>query len=204
MPTSSQTVRRRAWAAACLGLVLTVAAGCGSADAQTTPAATAAAPVTTAKVVNAATLRPGTDVPSPEGKPVLTVTGAITSHNTGQLLSLDLDTVESMGVTEVQVYEPWTKENLTFRGVWLADLLAVAGATPGATSVHLVALDDYAIDLTLAEVRAGGIMLALRDSNGTALPIDQGGPTRIIYQAGVTAGANPDHWIWSLKTIDVR
>ena len=55
----------------------------------------------------------------------------------------------------------------------------------------------------MADVRAGGIMLASGDGEGAALPIDHGGPTRIVFMDGAQAGVNPDHWIWSLKTIDV-
>jgi hypothetical protein len=204
--TSSQTARRRGvLAAAGCALVLALG-GCGPADEAAVPATTAkAAPAAyTGSVIAAPELTAGAEVPAPAGKAVLTVTGRITTHNRDKTLALDLATLGRMGVEQIRVHEPWTKEDLDFRGVWLADLLDVAGAAPEATTVHLVALDDYAVDVPMDEVRGGGVMLAFRDGADAELPIDQGGPTRIIYMAGVASGNNPDQWIWSLKTIDVR
>jgi hypothetical protein len=40
--------------------------------------------------------------------------------------------------------------------------------------------------------------------DGSAIPIDQGGPVRVVFLDGVEAGKNPDQWIWSIKEIDVR
>jgi hypothetical protein len=201
--TSSRTAGRTALRLAAAAVALSVVAGCGAEPAGTaTP--TAAAPSTIGTLVRAASLTAGQAVPAPTGPATLTVTGRISVTNSDEALALDRDTVEKMGVQQVRLFEPWTKETLDFRGVWLADLLAVAGAAPEATSVHIVALDDYAVDLTMADIRAGGILLATRTGDGAAIPIDQGGPTRIVFGDGVTAGENPDQWVWSLKSIDVR
>ena len=56
----------------------------------------------------------------------------------------------------------------------------------------------------MAEVGAGGIMLATAAGDGSEIPIESGGPIRIIFMDGVKAGANADQWIWSTKIIDVR
>jgi hypothetical protein len=208
--TSSQTARRASRRRGRTGLrlaaaaaVLGVVAGCGGAPSGTaTPAATASG--STGTVVRVASLVPGQAVPAPTGSATLTITGKISVTNRRDTLALDRETVEKMGVQQVRLYEPWTKETLDFQGVWLQHLLAVAGAAPEATTVHIVALDDYAVDLTMADIRAGGIMLATRSGDGTPIPIDKGGPTRIVFADGVTAGENPDQWVWSLKSIDVR
>jgi hypothetical protein len=154
-------------------------------------------------VVNPATLTVGQAVAAPTDKPVLTVTGLITAPNRRDALVLDLPTLERMGTHEVAVHEPWVKQDLGFRGVWLQDLLTVAGVQSGATRLRVTALDDYSVEFDLAEMRAGGILIATADADGAAIPIDQGGPTRIVFMDGVPAGVNPDHWVWSLKTIDV-
>ena len=60
------------------------------------------------------------------------------------------------------------------------------------------------MSLSLADVRAGGILLATGDGSGAHIPIADGGPTRIVFLKGLPAGANADQWVWSLKTIDVR
>jgi hypothetical protein len=132
------------------------------------------------------------------------MTGAISVTNQGSALLLDQRTLESLGVVQAEMYEPWTKKNTTFRGVWLKNLVAVAGVPTGASWLHIVALDDYAVDLALSDVRAGGVLLATRMQDGSAIPIDQGGPVRVVFLDGVKAGANPDQWIWSIKEITVR
>lgn len=182
--------------------VLALAACSGSAPremaAGPAPGATFAS-----TVVSPATLTVGQAVAAPTGKPVLTVTGLITAPNERDALVLDRPTLERMGTREVAVHEPWVKQDLDFRGVWLHDLLDVAGIKPGATRLRVTALDDYSVEFGLAEARAGGILIATTDAEGDALPIDQGGPTRIVFMNGVPAGVDPDHWVWSLKTIDV-
>ena len=204
--TSSQSFRRGARVA--LPLLAAVAllgplAACGGSGGAASPAPT---PVATyaGTVISAASLTPGKRVPAPAGKAVLTLTGKITATNKGGALVLDQPTIEKMGVEQVRLYEPWTKQTMDFRGVWLEDLLAVAGVRPEATTLHLVALDDYSADFAMADVKAGGIMLATRAGDGSAIPVSQGGPTRIVFMDGVAAGADPNEWVWSLKSIDLR
>jgi hypothetical protein len=189
-------------AAALLGL----AAACGGTTATdtATPERQAVTAETAGKVVRAATLEPGQPVPPPTQKPVLTMTGKISAANRGQALVFDQRTLGELRLVQVRLYEPWAKKTMEFRGVWLQDLLAVAGVRAGADKLHMTALDDYEVVLTMAEVRSGGIMLATKAGDGSAIPIDKGGPIRIVFMDGVKAGANPDQWIWSLKTIDVE
>jgi len=104
---------------------------------------------------------------------------------------------------QLRTYEPWVKKDLTFRGVWLTDVLALAGAAHP-TEVQIEALDDYRVRLSAADLRAGGILLATTDGAGHEIPIEAGGPTRIVFARGIASGTNADQWIWSLRTIDVR
>jgi hypothetical protein len=193
---------------ALLGWVGTASlAGCG-ADSDGTSAAPGAGasptPAVASTEVLAARLKPGQAVPSPSTAPVLTVTGRIGVANSGSALVLDAATIDQLGLRKVTLFEPWVKKTLSFQGVWLADLLAVAGAGSGATVVHLTALDDYQVDLRMSDVAAGGILLATRTGDGTAIPVADGGPTRIVFAGDVPAGRSAAQWIWSLKTIDVR
>jgi hypothetical protein len=164
----------------------------------------AAAPSFSAVPVRPVKLHPGDRVPALAGSAVLTVTGRIAEQNQNDVLALDRVTLDRLGVSRIDVFEPWTKQNMGFQGLWLADLLKVAGAAPDAASIHATALDDYQVDLTTNEIRAGGIFLATRDGAGKAIPIQDGGPTRIVFAGNVAAGRNADRWIWSLKNLDVR
>lgn len=178
-------------------------AGCGGGDAAT-PAAAPSAKATATSVIAPAVLRPGQPVPAPDGKPVLTVSGKIAEKNRGRTLALDTGTLDRFGISKVSAYEPWTKKTMAFQGIWLADLLKVAGADASSRGVQMTALDDYKVELSMAEIRAGGIFLATKSGDGTAIPIDAGGPTRIVFVGGVPSGENADQWIWSLKSLDVQ
>lgn len=187
---------------AAIAVMLVLAPACGGTDATSTDGGgggDSATPV----VLRPATLRPGQPVPAPAGKPLLTLTGTISAPNDGGALALDRRTLAQLRQVEVEVYEPWVKMQLRFRGVWLQDVLAVAGATNRA-SIRITALDDYAIELTAADLKAGGVLLATSDGDGADIPVDAGGPTRIVFVGGVRAGANADQWIWSLRSIDIR
>jgi hypothetical protein len=176
-------------------------AGCTTAA----PAAAPAGPVDPAPIVlQPAVLLPDQPVPAPVGPPVLTVTGRIETTNGDGSLALDQQTVDALGRLRLTVYEPWVKQTLNFQGVWLSDVLRLAHPDPAATSIHITALDDYQVDLNLADVLAGGVLLATRDGDGNPIPIEDGGPTRIVFAEGVPAGDSADQWIWSLATIDVR
>lgn len=201
---SALPARRRArlggaWAAAAV-LALS---GCSSSPAADDPAPSAPAAASAGRVIRAASLTAGEPIAAPAEKPVFTISGRIGVHNSGDNLVLDLSTLEKLGLRQVRLYEPWVKQDLEFQGVWLQDLLTVAQVDPGATSLHIVALDDYAVDLRLADVRTGGIMIATRAGDGSALPIDDGGPTRVVFLDGVAAGVSPEQWVWSIKQIDV-
>jgi hypothetical protein len=184
--------------AALLGL--SVACGGTPAAGPEQPAASSAA----AQLLQPATLKPGSAIPVPAGRPVLTLTGKVAAVNRKAAVLLDTKTLDRLDQVRVRVYDPWVKQTVEFRAVSLQDLLALAGASATATTLHITALDDYQVDLALTDVRAGGVFLATRSADGSGLAIEKGGPIRIVFADGVAAGANPDQWIWSLKTIDVR
>jgi hypothetical protein len=184
-------------------VVAAALAGCVSSPAvptESAPASVDPAPV----VLEPAVLRPDQPVPAPTGAPVLTLTGRIGTTNGGDGLALDRAALDALGRVRITVYEPWVKQTLNFQGVWLSDLLALARPDPAARTVHVTALDDYQVDLDLAAVMNGGVLLATRDGTGALIRVEDGGPTRIVFAGGVPLGASADQWIWSLSTIDVR
>lgn len=191
---------------ALLGAVLVATAGCGGAGPGAAGSGVPASPAGSLPATDLAApkLVPGAAVPTPAGTPVLTVTGRIERPNTAAGLSLDVETIEQLGLRQVTLYDPWAKRRLSFRGVWLADLLDVAGVAGPADAVHLTALDDYEVDLRMTDVRAGGIFLATKTGDGASIPVADGGPTRIVFVGDVPSGRDAKQWIWSLKTLEVR
>jgi hypothetical protein len=189
--------------AAAVALVLSTGCGSTSDSGTVVPAGGVAGPAA-ATVVRAPTLRAGQPVPVPKGKRLLTLTGLVSAKNVGSDVVLDRTALDQLGLVQVSVHEPWVKKDIVFRGVWLRDLLEVAGMPDSATTLRVTALDDYVATLKVADVRAGGILLATRAGDGSAIAVADGGPTRIVYLPGVRAGANADQWIWSVKTIEIR
>jgi len=184
-------------AALVLGAVAVLALGCGKAE----PAAPAPLP---ASVVKAPDPDRSAVPAAPQGKPMLTITGRIGATNGDRALRLDQTELDKLGLLEMSVNDPWAKQRIALQGMWLRDLVDMARPDAGATSLRLVALDDYQTDLTLADVRDQSIFLATRTGDGTALPIEDGGPTRIVFADGLADRFSPDMWIWNIETIEVR
>jgi hypothetical protein len=174
-------------------------AACGGKDE--TPKA-AAPSASTPTEVSAGSLAAGQKISAPKGEVVLTVTGDIGEVNKGKKLELDLASLEKMRQVRLEAAEPFLKRRVTFEGVLLSDLLAVAGVPDSATTVSLTALDDYKVDFKVADVRSSQMLLATK-ADGKHMPVDRSGPIRIVFPDGSTLGRNPDLWIWSVSSMKV-
>lgn len=139
----------------------------------------------------------GGAVPDPAGAPVLTVVTA-----DGERVGFDFATIERLRRVRTTVFEPFLEQDTEFSGVVLWDLLAAAGATAASQDAKLTALDDYEVELPLATLRSEPVLLATR-SGGEPIPVEDGGPTRVVFPAGSELGENPNLWIWSVKEIVV-
>jgi hypothetical protein len=157
--------------------------------------------------VSTATIDVGDAIPSPTEAVVVRVSGALTNTNDGDALVLDLATIEQMGVVRYLVHDPWLDEDLEFSGVLLSTFLDVLGASPEAQAVHFVAIDDYAVDITVEDIRRWPILLATR-TNGAPMSLEDKGPTRVIFPYDQVAEIDQllykDLWIWQIAEIEVR
>jgi hypothetical protein len=169
-----------------------VVAGCG-ADTTAAEQRPAAAPTE-----SAATLT----LPPPTGTALLTFTGKV--GTAGQAVILDQAAVDSLNRTELTITDPFQNKRIGYRGVWLADLVRAVGADASAQVLHITALDDYVVDIPMSDLRAGGIFLAVKYLDGSAIPVADGGPTRVVFRDGTPSGNNSEQWIWSLATVEVR
>jgi len=175
---------------------IVVLAGCQR-DEQG-PQAPAATPST--QEVSPGTLAAGAKVSAPKGEVVLTMSGEIGTHNKGKKLALDIASLEKMRTVRMETSEPFLKRKVTFEGVLLSDLLAVAGVQDSASKINMTALDDYKVDFNVADVRSSQMMLATK-ADGKRMPVDKAGPVRIVFPDSSSLGRNPDLWIWSVSTM---
>jgi hypothetical protein len=175
-------------------------AACGGKQEE---APKAAAPnASSPQVVDDGTLAAGEKISSPKGEVVLTVSGDIGAANKGKTLELDLASLEQMRRVRLEAAEPFLKRRVTFEGVLLADLLAVADVPDTASTVSLTALDDYKVDFKVADVRSSQMLLATK-ADGKHMPVDRSGPIRIVFPDSSSLGRNPDLWIWSVSSMKV-
>jgi hypothetical protein len=135
----------------------------------------------------------------------LTITGRLSGANSGAGLALDVASIERMGLVRYTVRDPWLGKDLEFTGVLVSDLLRISGAAADAQTLHVTALDDYVVDISIADAQRWPIMLATQ-MGGVPMSIEDKGPTRIVFPADPTIDAlkYKDLWVWQIKTIEVR
>jgi hypothetical protein len=157
--------------------------------------------------VTVETLHATDAIPAPTGDVVLTVSGDIEKAGSGSTLKLDLATLEQMGLVRYTVHDPWLDADHEFSGVLLADVLDTVGASAGSTHLRFVAIDDYEVQISMADVRRWPVLLATK-MDGQPMGVEDKGPTRIIWPYDqypeIDRLTYKDLWIWSLETLEVR
>jgi hypothetical protein len=144
-------------------------------------------------------------LPTPSGKPILSVSGNITRTNGGSEALFDRDMLEALGTVVFETATPWDKQPARFEGVPLARLLDRL-ETSG-TRLTAVALNDYSAELPIEDIRKYEVILALKQ-NGEYMPVRGKGPLFIVYNFD----ANPElknqkfynRCVWQVARLEVR
>ncbi|MBI2331433.1 MAG: molybdopterin-dependent oxidoreductase [Chloroflexi bacterium] len=157
--------------------------------------------------VSQPSINPGDAVPAPTGEVILTVDGNISQKNVGSELQFDLATLESLGLVKYDVDDPFVKKNIDYTGVLISQILEVAGAPKDTESIMLTALDDYSVDMKVADALKWPFMVAIK-ADGEYMPIDKNGP--LLSVIPYNDFLELDHltydsvWVWSLYKITVK
>ena len=121
-------------------------------------------------------------------------------------LVVDMATLDAMQQVECLVNDRQGEgRDVTFAGVLLSDVLASLGAGD-ATTLHALALNDYAVDIPMSDIDLFPVLLATR-SDGEPMSVANYGPLRIVYP---TTGYDLDptvydpRWIWQLSSIELQ
>jgi hypothetical protein len=132
-------------------------------------------------IAASATIRPAhaaDPLPAPTGEVILSVTGAITATNQGDAAAFDMDMLKAMESATITTNTPWTEAPQVFVGVPLHSLAARLGGA--GASIRATAINDYAVDIPVADLIEGGALLAyLR--NGEEMSIRDKGPLWVVY-----------------------
>jgi hypothetical protein len=164
-------------------------------------------PKTIYEEVSPAALKPGDAIPAPTGEVILTVSGNISAKNNGDVLELDMATLEKFGLMKYDVTDPWLGKNVFYSGILMSDFLKIVGAANTAKGVTITALDEYEVSLTFNEIEKWPILLATQ-IDGAYMTVSENGPTRIIFPfddyADIDQVLYKDLWVWNIKSIEVQ
>lgn len=180
-----------------LSLLLVTVAACGS-SAPTIK--------TVYTEVTKAALKPGDKIPAPSGDVILTVTGKIGTTNTDKAIQMDLKMIESAGLVDYKVKDPFEKKDTIFRGPLMSNLLDLWQVAKDATKLHIVALNDYVVDVPITEVQKYPVIFALQQ-DGQYMPISTRGPAMLVFPYNdftFNETVYNDYWAWQIKSIDIQ
>ena len=80
---------------------------------------------------------------------------------------------------DIHCVTAWSKHDMQFSGVSVDVLLEAAGVAPTATHVVAFSHTGYTTNLPLADVTRGQAWVAF-EVDGAPLPVDHGGPARLL------------------------
>ncbi len=129
-------------------------------------------------IVRAASPLPLPPLPSPSGKPILTVSGRIGLSNGDGVAAFDRAMLEELGTEGFETTTPWYNGPVRFDGVPMQRLMQAVGAA--GENVTAVALNDYTTDLPIADFERYGVLLAMK-RDGSYMPVRDKGPLFIVY-----------------------
>lgn len=118
------------------------------------------------------------DLEPPQGKPILTISGAIKRTNMGSQAVFDREMLEAQGTETVVTKTPWFDGETEFSGVRLDKLMDLVGAEGQA--VTATALNNYVTTIPLEDFRKYRVILALK-RDGEYMSVRDKGPLFIIY-----------------------
>jgi hypothetical protein len=178
-------MKRKLSAVAIIGAVLLLA-GCSTAN-------TAASPSATPSPSNP--YGAGFTVDPPKANDVvLTVAGA-------KSIDYTMGELKKLATVKIDIMEPFAKKQQSFEGVPLQTLLDASGIKVG-EKVNTIALNEYEFADTVANFENNHALLAVTRDGGD-IPMDQGGPIRIVFNSDSKYFTYLDAWNWSLRSIKV-
>jgi hypothetical protein len=139
------------------------------------------------------------------GEIILTITGAIANSNGDGNAFFDLALLETLPARQIVTETPWTKGLHTFTGVPLETLLQWVGAR--GQTITAEALNDYSVDLPVADGPEHGALLVYLFDGQPMLPSDRG-PLWIVYPFSDRPETRSESFyqraVWNLYRMTVR
>lgn len=114
----------------------------------------------------------------PKGEVVLEIGGAISVTNQEGRAAFDQVMLDALPQRETRTATPWYDGVHAFSGPTFADLLGAVGAD--GTLLRVTAINDYAVEMPIAELTAHPVILASR-LDGELMSVRDKGPLFVIY-----------------------
>ena len=145
------------------------------------------------------------ELASPKGQVILSVTGRIANTNGPMRADFDRDMLQALGEGSITTSHSWADRPTTFTGVPVAKVLDAVGAQ--GTKIRAVAINNYAVDLDVAELRRYPVLLAMK-ADGVELRLRDRGPLWIVYPRDsyreLSDESHNFKWIWQLRSLELR
>ncbi len=141
----------------------------------------------------------------PQGKIILTISGAIDRTNQEGRAAFDQQMLLSLPQVEIRTETPWTDGLTIFKGPRLKSVLQQVGSR--GDSLFLSALNDYTVQIPAVDIENYPVILAMQ-RNGKRIGIRERGPLWVIYPWSENPELKSETFysrsIWQLKSIQIK
>lgn len=144
-------------------------------------------------------------LPAPTQAVILAINGSISMRNQGDIAAFDAAMLDALPTHSFRTSTPWFPQPVTFSGPRLHDVLAAVGAK--GSTLRMVALNDYAVEVPFDDASRFGPLLARR-IDGKVIGVREKGPLFLIYPFDDRPQTRNEVYysrsIWQLARISVR
>ena len=143
----------------------------------------------------------------PTGPVVLEIRGKLGVTNDGDMALFDLGMLEKLGLKTVKTSTVWTDGGArAFEGVLARDVMAAVDA-PNAKTVMARALNDYAVEIPVADFYRYDVIFAMR-MDGQQLTARDKGPLWVVYPRDDNPELQDERidqrWAWQVYKLEVN
>ena len=143
---------------------------------------------------------------SPEGQPVLTLTGNISVTNQGDAWVFDREMLEALPQAKIITETPWYDEVSEFEGPLGSAILEAVGAS-SSDNLRIIALNDYSAVVPASDFIEHGVILAMK-LNGEVLRVRDKGPLFLVYPFDADPALKTEVYynrsVWQIKAIEIH
>jgi len=144
-------------------------------------------------------------LPPPSGPVILTIEGAISITNHGDVAQFDREMLERLPQRLIRTHTPWTDGANDFEGPLGKAVLEAVGAH--GQMLEVTALNDYSATVPVADFFSHDVILAMK-MNGEYMRVRDKGPLFIVYPFDSDSELTSDliHYrsVWQIKHILVK